>query len=178
MFAEVSVRGRVFSVANMYAPAHRKDRLPFFEDITLSTFDPLQCAFVVGDWNCCPDPSVDRTSQLSKPDGWLALAPCLSLYFDGALAGAAEHYFTFQHSSTRQPYEARLDHVFVSSQLASSSFATTILQTPNSDHKAVCLTVTPPSFERPLLWHLNTFLLYRSDLRTSTERGFFWTRLC
>src|SRR4030095_5296045 len=37
MFAEVSVRGRVFSVANMYAPAHRKDRLPFFEDITLST---------------------------------------------------------------------------------------------------------------------------------------------
>ena len=168
--AEVSVRGCTFAVANMYAPAKRKARLAFFATITTSTFDPLRFAFIAGDWNCCPVPSRDRTSPLTRPDGWLDLAPSITFFFDGALMGATEPYFTFRHSSTTQPYEARLDHVFVSTQLASHSLSTRVLYCSDSDHKAVCLTVTPSSFQRPLLWRLNTSLLTRSDLWISTEQ--------
>src|SRR5262245_20117237 len=104
----------------------------------------MRFAFIAGDWNCCPDPSRDRTTPLLRPDGWLDLAPSLTYFFDGALAGAAEDFFSFQHSS--QNYEARLDHVFLFTQLASYSLSTRVLYCPRSDHKAVCLTVMPPSF--------------------------------
>src|SRR5262245_7694035 len=166
--AEVSVRGCTFAVANMYAPSTRSTRLEFFRTLSSSTFDPMRFAFIAGDWNCCPDLSRDRTTLLLWPDGWLDLAPSLTSFFDGALAGAAEDYFSFQHSS--QNYKARLDHVFLSTQLASHSLSTRVLYCPCSDHKAVCLTVTPPSFQRPLIWRLNTSLLTRTDLWTSTER--------
>jgi len=107
--AEVSVRGCSFAVANMYAPATRPARLAFFHDLDLDMFD--ETTFLVGDWNCCPNPSQDRTSVPAQPDGWMSLAPSLTSFFDGALAGAASHYFTFNHSSVN--YSARLDHVFV-----------------------------------------------------------------
>ena len=167
--AEVRVRGRTFSVANMYAPAVRNDRRNFFHSITPDTFDPLRFAFIASDWNCCPNPSTDRSTVPDRSDGWLTLAPSITSFFDGALQGAAAHYYTFDHVSMN--YSTRLDHIFVSTSLATCNFATTVEYCPYSDHKAVCLTVTPPSFTRPLLWRLNTSLLSRADLWTHTERA-------
>src|SRR5690349_14512414 len=168
--AEVSIRGSTFSVANMYAPAVRETRRHFFNTIDEFTFDPFRFAFIAGDWNCCQDPSQDRSSLSThdRDDYWPILATSLTSFFDGALAGATEPYFTFHHRSHN--YSARLDHVFVSSQLASCNLSTDVKYCPYSDHKAVCLTVTPPSFTRPLIWRLNTSLLPRADLWASTER--------
>src|SRR5262245_26056631 len=78
--AEVSVRGCTFAVTNMYAPSTRSTR---FESISPSTFDPMRFAFIAGDWNCCPDPSRDRSTPLLRPDGWLDLARSLTSFFDG-----------------------------------------------------------------------------------------------
>ena len=168
--AEVSVRGSTFSVANMYAPADPTRRHNFFKSFDAFTFDPFRFAFIVGDWNCCPDPSRDRSRLANAPrsDFWPVLAASLTSFFDGALAGAREHYFTFHHRSHN--YSARLDHVFVSSQLVSCNLSTDIVHCSSSDHKAVCVTLTPPSFTRPLIWRLNTSLLPRADLWASTER--------
>ena len=168
--AEVTVRGSTFSVANLYAPADHARRRNLFLSFDSDTFDPFRFAFVAGDWNCCPDPSQDRSSlsDHTRNDHWPLLAPSLTSFFDGALAGATEPYHTFFHTSIN--CSARLDHVFVSSQLASCNLSTDVKYCPYSDHKAVCLTVTPPSFTRPLIWRLNTSLLPRADLWASTER--------
>ena len=168
--AEVSIRGSTFSVANMYAPADPQARRTFFNSFDSFTFDPFRFALLAGDWNCCPDPSQDRSSisDRDRVDFWPLLATSITSFFDGALAGATEPYHTFFHRSHN--YSARLDHVFVSSQLASCNLSTDVKYCPYSDHKAVCLTLTPPSFTRPLIWRLNTSLLPRDDLWASTER--------
>ena len=170
VFAEVSIRGCTFTVANMYAPADRTERRTFFHSFDETTFDPFRVAFLAGDWNCCPDPSQDRSSlsDHDHADYWPLLANNITSFFDGALAGATEPYHTFYHHGHH--YSARLDHVFVSSQLASCNLSTTLKYCSSSDHRAVCLTVTPPSFTRPLIWRLNTSLLPRADLWASTER--------
>src|SRR5499427_534161 len=169
LLAEVSVRGRVFSVANFYAPADRPGRKSFFERLTVDHFDPHKVAFIAGDWNCVPDPSRDRSMRPELSDHWHYLAPSLVNYFDAALQGAVQHYYTFTHSSLN--LSARLDHVFVSSHLASCGFSTLVFSCPYSDHSAVHLTVTPPIFTKPLIWRLNTSLLSRSDLWACTDRA-------
>src|SRR6185295_13334181 len=167
--AEVNVRGHTFQVVNMYAPADATERKRCFDRLEKLSFlfDPLSVAFLAGDWNCCPDP-VDRDPPRAKSDHWPRLDPLISDYFDAALQGAADRYFTFHHYNKQS--SARLDHVFFSTHLAACSFSTTLLETTFSDHKALCVRVTPPSFERPTLWRLNTSLLDRQDLRDSTER--------
>src|SRR5919204_653066 len=94
-------------------------RRALFLSFDSDTFDPFRFAFVAGDWNCCPDPSQDRSSlsDHTRNDHWPLLAPSLTSFFDGALAGATEPYHTFFHTGIN--CSARLDHVFVSSQLAS-----------------------------------------------------------
>ena len=166
--AEVSVRGRVFTVVNLYAPALSSERRAFFKRLSSGIFDPTTDAFIVGDWNCCPNPSQDRYPVPRDSDHWRYFAPSLREYFDAALSGAQHHYFTFTHTSHN--HSARLDHVFVSTRLASYGFSTDVWNCPYSDHKAVHLTVTPPTFERPLIWRLNTSLLDRADLWAGTER--------
>jgi len=97
-------------------------------------------------------------------------------YFDAALQGATRRYFTFYH--TNGQYRARLDHVFCSTHLASCSFSTDVLETTFTDqraltdHKLLKVTVSPPAFNRPTIWRLNTTLLSRQDLRDHTERAY------
>jgi len=100
LHADVSVRGHSFSLVNMYAPGDRPQRLAFFNSLDSSSFDPSQIAFIAGDWNCCPNPSVDRWPTATTSDHWSALAPTLSSFYDAALDGARQHYFTFVHAST------------------------------------------------------------------------------
>ena len=169
LLAEVSVRGCVFTVANMYAPAHHETRRPFFKSISSTLdFDPYSVAFIAGDWNSCPDPLHDRNPPRDSKNLWRYLAPSLSEYFDAALQGAARHYFTYDHRA--QAVSARLDHIFASRLLEAYSFSTSLVTYLGSDHKAVRLTVTPPDFRRPTIWRLNSSLLDRQDLRTLTEQ--------
>jgi exonuclease III len=167
---DITVRGRSFSVANIYAPADRTVRARFFDSFDSTVFDPMQFAFLAGDWNCCPDPVQDRYPISAHSDHWPKLAPALSSFFDAALQGAQQHYFTFIHSSNN--HSARLDHVFASSCISHYTFSTDIVDCPYSDHKAVCLSITPATFSRPLIWRLNTSLLTRNDLRDVTEQIF------
>jgi exonuclease III len=141
---DVTVRGHSFSVANIYAPATRHTRAQFFESLDSTLFDPTQFAFIAGDWNCCPDPDRDRWPVVSRPDQWHLLAPALTSFFDAALQGAQQHYFTFIHSSLN--HSARLDHVFASSCLSHYKFSTDIVDCPYSDHKAVCLSIKPTTY--------------------------------
>ena len=177
ILAEVKVRGHTFTVANLYANADAPQRLSLFRSFVdhPSLFDPSSVALWTGDWNCCPSP-VDREPPRATSDHWIHLAPSLVDYFDAALQGAKRHYFTFHHTNGQQ--RARLDHVFCSTHLAPCSFSTDVLETALSstrsltDHKLLKVTVSPPTFNRPTIWRLNTSLLIRQDLRALTERAF------
>jgi hypothetical protein len=135
--ADVTIRGQLFSFANIYVLAQETERLQTLED---SPFDPSHLLFVAGDWNIYPDPERDRHPRSSQPyqaRHWTHFAPAIASYFDAALQGSTQPYFTFSH--TTHQYSARLDHIYVSLQYPSAMFSTAVSICPHSDYSAVAV---------------------------------------
>jgi len=164
-------QGQVYKIANIYAHADRSARRHFFDQLSASADFFSSFDFLVGDWNSYPDPLRDRVS-ISPPQAyqtWPHLLPVLAPFSDAAFAGAAAPYHTF-HKKNRNglPMHSRLDHIFMNVRHTSFTPTTVLHPFPRSDHEAVHVTFTTPSFSRPLLWRYNTSLLSSPDLRAST----------
>ena len=168
-----SLWGHELSFVNMYAPAVYTDRRVFFDSLSSSPFNSSQISFLLGDWNDFPDPLVDRCSSAAPSHRmWSHLQPALVSFFDAASVGAGRPYFTFSTNTSAGTYQALLDHIFASLAYHSSTFATSVIPFPLSDHDALCVTLTPSSFTPPLLWRLNTSLLPLPDLFSTTSSIF------
>ena len=164
-------QGQVYKIANIYAHADRSARGRLFDQLSASADLFSSYDFLVGDWNSYPDPIRDRVST-SPPhlyQTWPHLLPVLAPFTDAAFAGAASPYHTF-HKINRNgiAMHSRLDHVFMNVRHTSFVPSTVLHHFPRSDHDAVHVTLTSPSFSRPLLWRYNTSLLSSPDLRAST----------
>lgn len=94
-------QGRTFKIANIYAPAERSARLHFFDTLSQDSLHFSSYDFLAGDWNAYPDPTQDRSSSSppSTTRSWPHLRPCLLSFFDAALQGATDCYFTFHHAA-------------------------------------------------------------------------------
>ena len=162
-------QGRSFTITNIYAPASRTARYTFFDALSSQPSHFSSSDFLVGDWNAYPDPLLDRssTSSPSTHRTWPHLQPFLSSFFDAALCGASERFFTFHHASMNM--HARLDHVFANCRHADFTMDTRIVPCTRSDHDALVVTFSRPlSFSTPFFWRFNTSLLSSSELQTST----------
>ena len=166
-------QGRPFSITNIYAPAARSARYTFFDTLSSQSSHFSSFDFLVGDWNAYPDPILDRssTSPPSTHRTWPHLQPCLSSFFDAALSGASERFFTFHHASMNM--HARLDHVFANCCHADFTMDTRIVPCTRSDHDALVVTFfRPSSFSTPFFQRFNTSLLSSPELQMSTVSSF------
>ena len=165
-------QGREFKLANLYVPAAYADRITFLDTLTsthslqLSSFD-----FLVGDWNMVPNPRLDRQSGAIRYDStWPHMRPCLVSFFDAALSGAAERYFTFSTNTSAGPLHARLDHVFAHLRHEGFTMDTSIVPYARSDHSAVIVSFSDAPCSLPPFSRINTLILssprYQDTART------------
>jgi len=162
-------QGRPFTLTNIYAPADRTSRLHFFDSLSNDAHLFSSHDFLVGDWNAYPDPIQDRSSPFpSSPNHtWPHLLPFIQPFFDAALQGASEPYFTFHHALF--PSHSRIDHVYANCHHSDLSVDTRLVPCTRSDHDVLVVTFSlPSSFRTPFFWCYNTSLLTLSELQDST----------
>ena len=149
----------------MYAPPTYRKRKPFFDALLELPIDYATVDFILGDWNDVPNPAQDRLSTAQRPprSAWPSLQPILTSFLDAAMAGAAQQFFTFSH--TGHYFEGRLDHIFAASRYQSSAFSTSVTPTSLSDHSVLSVTISPPSYQPPLLRRVNAALLASKPLQ-------------
>lgn len=158
-------RGTTYSIINMYAPPTYRERKPFFEALLGLPIDYATVDFLLGDWNDVPNSVQDRLSTAQRPpqSAWPSLQPVLTTFLDAAMAGAAQQFYTFSH--TGRYFEGRLDHIFASSRYQSFAFSTSVTPTSLSDHSVLSVTISPPSYQLPILRRVNAALLSSKPLQ-------------
>jgi len=152
LFATVRLASHDIRIANIYAPAKLHLRRPFFDNLTLDSLRFVSTDFLIGDWNAFPDPETDRISD--KPHNpqktsWNRLSPILTQHLDAAQLGSSATYYTFTSASHNT--RTRIDHIFASCQYSEHSFNTSCHPYSHTDHTLLSLTISPPSYSRPLL---------------------------
>ena len=153
-------RGRTYTIANLYLPAQKTERLRFLDDLTqhhslsFSSYD-----FLVGDWNMYPDSSRDRTAipdsytRAASFSTWPHFTTFIASFYDAALLGhPSSSFFTFYRGLRDRPsMQSRIDHVFAHYRHSTLTLSTQVTPYANSDHSAVLVSFSDDSSSSFLL---------------------------
>ena len=115
-----------------------------------------------------PDIDRDRVSvhQSSRTTTWSHFSPVLASFFDAALQGSSDRYYTYQCRHSRM--QSRIDHVFANLRYASYTMDTRLVPYTRSDHSALIVSFSDPSYSPHTLHRLNTSHLFSPSLQAST----------
>uniref|UniRef100_A0A672F5Y5 exodeoxyribonuclease III n=1 Tax=Salarias fasciatus TaxID=181472 RepID=A0A672F5Y5_SALFA len=166
--------GNNLTLANVYGP--NWDNEDFFKKLFISLPDLNSSRLILGgDFNCCLDPSIDRSSN--RPATLSKSSKTIQLFMDQYAVSDVWRFFnpTSRQFSFFSPVHrsfSRIDFFLIDNTLLSSVRSCTYTPIVISDHAAVILDISLPgrSLSR-LPWRLNPLLLNDPDfIKTINSR--------
>jgi len=176
--AQGSLSGGHVTMASVYAPVERQERVPFFQQSLLPAMPAGTPLLLGADWNCVAEDldlvgGQPGTRQHGFQSGLLPFQQALGL--QDAFRCLHPQAREFTHTATNNASSARIDRWLVSDSLLPNVSAASVTDLILSDHYGVAITVSPSNAppRGPGLWSMPPaiishpfFLGYREDVHS------------
>ena len=150
------------NVINIYTPTEDHPRQAFYESLSMST-EAAQFCIIAGDFNCIPDPSMDKTG--GNPDRRTPGVTQLHRWTNNEdtrdiWRTKHPHVKQFTWEKADKTIKTRIDRIYITTSLIETATAN-IVTCPLSDHDAVTATIQLPceNPRGPGIWKLNNTIL-------------------
>ena len=164
LIVQADLSSKQVSIASVYAPVERQERMPFFLHSLLPALPVSSPLLLGGDWNCVAQDldlvgGQPGTRQHGFHSGLLPLQQALDLQDAFRLLHPAVREFT--HTATTGSSSARIDRWLVSGSLMSTVSSASVTDTKPADHYGVALSLTPSNVppRGPGVWSMPPFVV-------------------
>ena len=169
--AQCDLCGGQVTLASVYAPVERQERMPFFLQRLLPALPAGTPLVLGGDWNCVAGDQdlvggQPGTRQHGFHSGLLPLQQTLGL--QDAFRHLHPDAREFTHTATSGSSSARIDRWLVSDNLLSAVSAAAVSDTRPGDHYGVTLSLSPAAAppRGPGVWAMPPFIISHPAFKT------------